>query len=877
MGAVAAVAFYLAGLDRPAEHYALDLRFAYCSKLEAPESILHVDIDDRALEELGRWPWPRAMLAGVVDVLGECGAEAIALDIIFPDPQKVRYVSAADEVYAGDLNAPLLIEAPPLPVFDDAVLAEVIARHGAVLGMHIDLADSAANKDARSARDNETVALLGRFAVPEEHVAGRPLAGGKVVPPLGPLVRSAGGCGFVTATQTDRVVRHVRLLGKGDGQTFPQLALLLAAARLTGSDQPARHIYADASSVTIRHDDKTLARIPVDKEGRMLVNWVAAGRPQAEQISAAAVGAIWRQRQRLVDNRRRLRLVQVQLAGKLQQERLLALFTNADGLSARRITAQRASYLAQLRGQTGALPELVELRAEEARLEEQIDEAAAEFREELDAFYLADVPEDPEDKRLYDELAGHRDYWDTLVAKNEQIQRDIDGLLLRIRSRVAGKVCLVGANYTGGPDFVNSPVRPMTPGVVVQGQAINTILSGNFVRPAGWWLSVVVIVAMGGLVSLVAASRPMLHAAVAAVGLSTAYVFVNAYVAFADMGVWLPVVAPLVAVAASFLVVAVYRQLTEERAKRQIKSMFAHALSPQLVDQLLTDPSLAELGGQKRAVTCMFSDLAGFTPLSGRLGPQATVRVLNQYFDRMTEVVQNRGGGYLNKFLGDGIFCFFGAPVMQDDHSARAIRSAVACLEQVAELNETFATESDESVALSVRVGIAGGEAMVGNCGSTERMDYTAIGNCVNLASRLESANKFLGTRILVAQSTWRQAGCDDLLARPIGSAWIVGVSERVRVWHVLGDGEGDEEIRRAFEEFGRAVALYESGELAQAREIFLHVREVLPTDNAAATYAALCDYGLMWSAGHAWRPECDGDGTIRIAAPADVDQVNPF
>ena len=161
------------------------------------------------------------------------------------------------------------------------------------------------------------------------------------------------------------------------------------------------------------------------------------------------------------------------------------------------------------------------------------------------------------------------------------------------------------------------------------------------------------------------------------IGMAVAYAAFNASVVFGVMNCWLAVWHPLMAMVAGFAMVTAYRQLTEERAKRRIRALFAHAMSPALVDRLLEDPSVARLGGERRVVTCFFSDMAGFTSLSERLGEQGTVSLLNRYFDRMTDVIQNRNGGYLNKFLGDGLFVFFGAPVFQDDHPARAIRAAI--------------------------------------------------------------------------------------------------------------------------------------------------------------------------------------------------------
>ncbi|MCP4377267.1 MAG: adenylate/guanylate cyclase domain-containing protein, partial [bacterium] len=202
-------------------------------------------------------------------------------------------------------------------------------------------------------------------------------------------------------------------------------------------------------------------------------------------------------------------------------------------------------------------------------------------------------------------------------------------------------------------------------------------------------------------------------------------------IVFAWWGIWLAFVAPLGAMLLSFMFVTGFRQLTEERAKRRIRDMWAKGLSPALVEQILSNPALASPGGRKTELTSMFSDLAGFTPLSESLGPHETVALLNRYFDGVTDIVQNQCAGYLNKFLGDGVFILFGVPIFEPDHPSRAIDAALLCQAEAEKLNEKLAAELGEKVKLKVRIGIHSGEAIFGNCGSTDKTDFTAIGDCV--------------------------------------------------------------------------------------------------------------------------------------------------
>jgi adenylate cyclase len=298
--------------------------------------------------------------------------------------------------------------------------------------------------------------------------------------------------------------------------------------------------------------------------------------------------------------------------------------------------------------------------------------------------------------------------------------------------------------------------------------------------------------------------------------------------------------------------------------------MFAHALSPTLVDQLLDDPQLARLGGQQRDITCLFSDLAGFTPLSGQLGPERTVQLLNRYFDCVTEVVQQGRGGYLNKFLGDGVFAMFGAPVAQADHPARAVLAAVDYQQRVVELNAELAETFGSAGALHVRIGLAGDVAMVGNCGSTNRMDYTAIGECVNLAARLEAANKFFGTGILADAPLLEHPSCVELrpqlVTRPLGRAAIKGIDRAVELVEVLGRGDQPALAvsPEVCESFAAGIEAIRAGRLDQAKEWFRAVAAICPDDRPTAIYL-----DLLTERSRTGQPASRTDGVVTITLGA--------
>jgi len=654
-------------------------------------------------------------------------------------------------------------------------------------------------------------------------------------------------------------------------------------------------VQADPLGITVQCKDGTRRRIPLDATGSMIVRLVPQG--GFREISAASVEAVWRERQSLARNRRLSRLLHLDLADKLAMFRLDAppdkaetvewqlveirdqikkLYAQADEIDRRLqdhlVRRQRAMLFdpAHVPAADAALAD------QEKQVEQEIETICRRLRETLRPIRLvaprlattrpadaASVREEYEkEKLLYDHVAWVRATLDKLEAEQPVLAGRAQSVLAWLRQAVQGRVVFLGSSASGAADFVPTPLGSRTPGVVVHANALNTILEGRFISEAPQKLNLLVILLVGAAISLLAALYPVWATAPAAGLLGMAYTLFNASVVFARWDTHLVVAAPLAAILASFLAVTAYRQLTEERAKREIRAMFAQALSPALVDRLIEDPKLARLGGERRVLSCFFSDLAGFTTLSERLGEQATVRLLNRYFDRMTDVIQTRSGGYLNKFLGDGLFVFFGAPVFQDDHAKRAVQAAVLCQHEVAALNAALAREVKDPPTLTCRIGIATGEVMVGNCGSSQRMDYTAIGDAVNLASRLEGANKFFGTRIMVSQATWEAAGCDSACGRLLGEILVVGKNEPVAVWSVLHELPPDdqaEQVRKAFADFTRGVELYRERKFAAATEPFEQFQQTFPGDKAATMYLKLC------SQHHANPPGADWSAVIKL------------
>jgi adenylate cyclase len=250
-----------------------------------------------------------------------------------------------------------------------------------------------------------------------------------------------------------------------------------------------------------------------------------------------------------------------------------------------------------------------------------------------------------------------------------------------------------------------------------------------------------------------------------------------------------------------------------------------------VIEKILRDPKHLELGGEKRELTIMFTDLAGFSSFSERLGPVELTALLNDYLSEMTDIIMEEGGT-LDKYEGDAIIAFWNAPLEQADHAVRACRAALRCQRRLAELRETYQQRTGAS--LRMRVGLNTGEVVVGNMGSHKRFNYTILGDAANLASRLEGANKAFGTEMMVSGSTWQQAS-SHFRARKLADLRVVGRKTAVPVYELTGFAS--DAAPANWEAFAAGLAHFSAGKFAEARQVF----EQLPDDPAAQRYAQRC------------------------------------
>ncbi|MDH3590806.1 MAG: adenylate/guanylate cyclase domain-containing protein, partial [Planctomycetota bacterium] len=860
--------------------------------------IVLVDIDDNALDTIGRWPWPRKIIADAVRAIDALGARVIALDLLLIDSQgnqvlleedghfdvpgsgtrgtlvhhdnelaaalrdaHARTVLAARAEVVGaimghlwlgedgqrkwgaivkalsndiNLEAGQIIDRAGLKgeraarVHDhtNAIKRRVIRRMAAQLRREGRLTEVAMRKELLPPDKNERLRHFRELPTIRNAIAFERAADaieaklpayvpgpdyarvGSLLPPLPKFAQAVTAVGIVDAEQdADGQLRRVRLRWERAGKVYLQFGLAAAAAYL-GRDLndfagPSMRVGPNESATTL-HGEIMLLTWPEIPDDRPILG-------AAEHVSLGRVVDLVRNEETLRRHRR-----------------------NRDTITKEFLRSMDMGYK----------PEDLD----NAELRDQIEREVAEQVE-------WDLNE--QEPGVEDNQVRARRRWLDLSIEIERGALELRSARVGLRRALNDRLAFIGWNATGNfGDFYPTAAHERTPGVVAHALVANSFLTGDLTRPAPRWIAPLLALLFGVVASWLTGRLGPLQATLLTGAVALAFVSVNTFVVFGRLHIMSATVAPLLGLAAGFAGTLLVRAVRERREKAQLRRQFGARISRRLFDFLIEHPDQVHLDGEEREVTCYFSDLVGFTTISEKLDSKTTVALLNRYMWAMNDEL-TKVNAYVNKFLGDGIMSVWGAFATGTPHAQRACEGALHCARRL----EDMRSRGDFAglPPLGMRIGLATGVVTVGDCGAPPDLrDYTVIGDSVNLAARLESANKQFDTRTLIDGRT-RELVSDEIVTRYLGKISVVGQKADVDVHELVGkSSDVGTEQREWIERTTEAVTLFQKGGFPEAYRAWQALGERFGKTKLDELYLAQIESQLQQTA-H------DFDGVLRL------------
>ncbi len=397
------------------------------------------------------------------------------------------------------------------------------------------------------------------------------------------------------------------------------------------------------------------------------------------------------------------------------------------------------------------------------------------------------------------------------------------------------------------PPSVGQFTRSTIAGVYVHATAVDNLISRDAIVELGALPVTIIAIAFAALASL--AARMLAPATAAVVYVGMVAIWTGCATLLFTRSLALPLSEPFLAGLVSMVAIVAYRLVVTDKGERLLRNSFALYLAPQVIDKMLASKKLPVLGGETRDVTVFFSDLAGFASISEKMTPAELVAFMNEYLSAMTDIIESKGG-YVDKYIGDSIVAVFGAPADDSEHASNAARAALGCRARLDELNRDSAAFKGYKVAH--RMGLNSGAALVGNIGSRRRFNYSVMSDAVNVASRLEGANKYYGTTIAASEMTVELTG-STFSWRELDAIRVKGRAAPVKIYELLAEaGEETPQQAAAATAYAQGLAYWRNREFDAAAKCFERVADV---DRPSALFLSRANALASLPPGPDWEP----------------------
>ena len=862
-----------------------------------------IDIDDLALQTYG-WPFTRDWHGRLVETIHRYGASMIGFDIFFYEPS--TQLLSPDEIVSLDRETVSKKELLSLiKDYDRELLVATkntgivyLAQTFEVVGDTIRDASEFAKNNLRdrSPEKEASMQLLNRFSIPVPQQANleKFIHTTDIEIPLVDLVEASKGLGFaLPKPDHDGIVRRYRLGLVYDGRIYFALGLIMACDYLKVPldnvvFNPGEYVVIPGASLP--NGQKGDVQIPITDNCEMLVNWAgeyhttyqhmpfnlildfAGVNPQNKALKVAKhVAAI--APEAMEDPALFLQKMRAEGAPDLPDETLVGLFdqislyqfmesflkenpnANVEAfITSLGIPQEEVSSYAE--GWTEPFADIALNLRILAILIEHPDLPLAQVGEKLGINRLENIKYGvgiirdlirqggvkPEDHPLY--------FQDLITSAGLHGNQESDRIITE--EDFDGTIFFYGLTATGTHDLNPTPFGPREAMLGAHVNVFNTIVTQNFLTHIPKWANIAIMIAFGLLIGFLVPRFKALPGAALIIALLVIYMIV-AFLVFAQNGIWIDALGPITTLVLGYLSITLYNYVQKEKEKEFVQGAFGHYLDPQVIANIVDNPNLlGQLGGDARVMTAFFSDVASFSTISENLTPVELVETINEYLTEMCEIIADHNGT-IDKFEGDAVVAFWGAPIIQEDHAENAVIASIDMQLRMIDLRKKWEDEGTmlelrekwaadgRGTFFGVRMGINTGEMVVGNMGSKTRVDYTMLGDAVNLAARLEGAGKAYRVETMISESTYLVTR-SLIEARELDSIRVVGKEEPVRVYEVLGrKGEVDPHKMQVLDLFADGISKYRERKWDDAITLFEEGLKIDPNDGPCSVYIGRC------------------------------------
>lgn len=867
------------GVFEKFEYKFYDILLSFKKTPEERSEILLVDIDDLALDQMGDWPWTRDKLADSLLYMRELGAETAVFDIEYLSPSQKSvdfdlYQKMMDDGMA-DAN-----EIKNLFVDNDDYFARAIQFFGNSW-LTVNAGNLAINYD-----ENELFYAKKRFLYAAEdekntleknHLAK---TYSDFSPAMSDFILRAKGAGFTNVTiDSDGTRRRIPLFIKYDDGVLAQLSLAPILKILNPEKIKITKNYVILEDCKVISTSSTTTssqtiKIPIGRDGTMLINWLKKPFAATKKITNddgtteeiiddentsfkhCSVFYLW--------NLHELEKAIVSELGYLNAviepvEMTNSGFDELNHLNTlySEITEYKNFILSQMNGYDengnaigGGVDD--ETFTEYFSLRREFFKDLSDFAAS-DEF--ADLINSAADNNLQDEIftvaTDFCSNLETYLLYYGEMQKMFDG-----------KFCIIGNTGSGTTDLGSTPFQNSYPNVGTHANVYNTIMTEDFITQANWFLVAFISAILAFLAFGMHKNQKVVTQSIFGILLLSVVIFVPILM-MRFGGIYVPLSCPILISVFSYILVTAFSFRSSEKDKKFITGAFSQCLSKDVVDEIIKDPSKLVLGGKNYEMTALFTDIEKFSGFSELLSAEELVSLLNYYLTKMSEIIIDEHGT-VDKYEGDAIVAFVGAPVPMPDHAKRACSAALKMKKAENQINEEIykIAENAERPAdipetlfsafkimvkskrrIFTRIGLNSGEIVAGFMGSDNKKNYTVMGNNVNLASRLEGVNKQYSTGGILISAATREELDDNFVVRSLDRVQVVNVKTPIRLYELLAfRNESNGNFLNYVDSWEIAMKLFEKGEYQKSLECFKNLAEKNPDDRVCKYYISLME-----------------------------------